>query len=181
MFADELKTKSIWFEPLFAARPDRPLESAMMREWKEYMSYEDDHPCGWVSRMAGLILSPIPGGLNTRTARVATTFALWCVTNNGRGFLDPVLRKIRATRNESAEDIAIGAWAVENQLELPVKNRLEAILSGRDGKFYFQNHPYPRLSDNRAVEQTLKFLVGEEGRDLLKRVCQSTTGNWLPL
>lgn len=181
MFADQLRQKPEWFEPLFPAREDRPLEMAMVREWRDYMSYEDYHDCGWTTRMVAFILDPIPGGLNTRTARVATTFALWCVTNNGRGFFDPLLRNIRSVKGESPRNMAVAAWAVANQLELSVANRLESILLAGDGTPYFKNHPHPQLSDNRAVEQTLTFLVSEPGIDLLRRVCQSSPGNWLPL
>lgn len=176
-----MKLKQEWFVPHFPPREDRPLEIAMLREWKNYMSYEDYFGGEWGTRMARL-LSDIPGGQNIRTARVATTVALWVVMPTGRAFFDPLLRRIQKRESEVfIHDLVLSAWAVENRLSSITVNRLESLLSDEKGLFVYKYKPYPSLPDHRAVEQTLLFLVTEEGRNLLKRVCQSCTGNWLPL
>lgn len=181
MLASEIKVKGGWFIPHFPPREDRPLEMAMVREWKEYMSYEDHFADGWSARLAVDILAPIPGGQNVRTARTATTFALWVVTPVGRSFIDPVLRKVNAEKNPLDRNrIPISEWAVENQLGGLTENRLVQILKDSKGDPVYKNKPYPTLPDHRAAEMTLCFLVSSEGRELLRRVCQSTTGNWLP-
>lgn len=181
MYADQVKVKEHWYLPHFPPRPDRVLEMAMMKEWKEYMSYEDSHSGAWMTRLVANILAPIPGGLNGRTARVAATCALWCVTPVGRGFFDPLLRSSKRVEGlDSPGNLAVSAWAVENKLGQLTKNRLRMLLSNENGEPFYRHNSYPTLPDNRAVEQTLSFLVGESGRDLLRRVCQSTTGDWLP-
>lgn len=180
MYADQVKVKEDWYIPHFAPRSDRPLEMAMAREWKDYMSYEDGHSGGWMTRLAAIILAPIPGGLNSRTARVAATCALWCVTPVGRGFFDPLLRSTKKVGGlDSAESMAIAEWAVENRLASRTENALARILSDGNRRPFYQHKPYPTLPDHRAVEQTLCFLVSKEGRDLVRRVCQATTGDWL--
>jgi hypothetical protein len=184
VYADDIKVKEGWFVPHFAAREDRAIEVAMVREWKDYMSYEDSFDEGWSTRLAASILAPIPGGQNERTARVAATFALWCVMPVGRGFFEPVLRKIREQRETSisCRDTAIAAWAVENQLGLRTDNRLEALLYDSKGRPVYKHKPYPTLPDHRSVELTLGFLVSEEGRAFLKRVCNASSSmDWLPL
>lgn len=181
MFADDIKVKEDWFVPHFSPREDKPLEMAMAREWKEYMSYEDHFSSGWYTRLAAYILAPIPGGQNVRTARTAATFALWVVTPVGRSFIDPVLRKVKAEKGVLDHNhIPISEWAVENQLGGVTENRLVQILHDSRGMPVYKHKPYPTLPDHRAVELTLCFLVSPEGRELLRRVCQSTTGNWLP-
>lgn len=184
MYADEIRVKEGWFVPHFAPRKDKEMELAMVKEWKEYMSYEDFYSGGcWSTRLAAYILEFIPGGGNERTARVTATFALWCVMPVGRGFLDPLLRKIReGNSGYSSKNLAIAEWAIENQLGLNTENRLENLLSDGHGRPIYKTKPYPTLSDCRAVELTLRFLVDEEGRELLKRVCHaSKSPNWLPL
>ncbi len=181
MLASDIKVRESWFVPHFLPRVDKPLEMAMAREWKEYMSYEDHFSCGWSTRLAVHILAPIPGGQNMRAARTASTFALWVVTPVGRSFMDPVLRKVKAEKNPlDCNRIPISEWAVENQLGGITENRLVQILQDSKGNPVYKNKPYPILPDHRAVEMTLCFLVSSEGRELLRRVCQSTTGNWLP-
>jgi hypothetical protein len=183
MYVDQVKVKEHWFVPHFPPRHDKPLECAMMREWKDYMSYEDHHDCGWTTRLAAHILSQIPGGLNERTARVATTSALWFLMPVGRGFFEQLLREIRFKKADGyhAANMAIAAWAVENKLGQGTVNRLIQILADAKGQPVYNHRPYPTLPDNRAVEQTLVFLVSDEGRALLQRVCHSSPGNWLPL
>ncbi len=181
MLASDIKVKEDWFVPHFPPREDRPLEMAMVKEWKEYMSYEDHFADGWSARLAVHILAPIPGGQNVRTARTATTFALWVVTPVGRSFMDPVLRKVKFEKEGSEPGrIAVSEWAKENQLGGLTANRLVGILLDSKGRPAYKHKPYPTLPDHRAVELTLCFLVSPEGRELLRRVCQSTTGNWLP-
>lgn len=182
MFADRITVNDEWIVPHFPAYEDRPIEMAMMREWKEYMLYADEHYCGWTTRLVADILAPIPGGLNRRTSRVATTFALWVVKPVGRGFFDPLLRKVWQEKSEyNRRDMALAAWAVENRLASSTRNRLESLLSDGQGKFVYKHKPFPTLPDYRAVEQTLLFFVSDNGREFLRRVCQSCTGNWLPL
>lgn len=181
MYADDIKVKEVWFVPHFPPREDKQLELAMVREWKDYMSYEDFFSTGWSSRLATEILARVPGGQNGRTARVAATFALWCVMPIGRGFLDPLLRKVKEGKEGSVNNLAIAAWALENQLELLTNNKLVMLLSDGQGKPFYKHKPYPTLSDHRAVELTLCFLVSKEGRNLLKRVCQSSSErDWIP-
>ncbi len=187
MYADEIKVKEGWYVPHFPPRSDRPIEMALVKEWKDFMSYEDHRSCGWTTYLASEILAQIPGGGNERTARVAVTFALWCVTPVGRSFFEPILRRIRSEKAGSfslntPKNIAISSWAVENQLGLRSKNILELLLSDANGRLLYKHKPYPTLSDNRAVEETLKFLVNESGIGLLRRVCHaSKEANWLPL
>ncbi len=184
MYVDEIRVKDDWFIPHFLPREDRPIEMAMFREWKRYMSYEDFHNGGlWSSRLASHILAPIPGGQNGRTARVAATFALWCVMPVGRGFFDPLLRKAREENGETARaDIALSSWAIENRLGSCTSNRLESLLCDAEGRPVYKQKPYPTLPDSRAVELTLLFFVSDRGRALLQRVNQSSDRqNWLPL
>ncbi len=182
MFTDDIKVKGTWFVPHFPPREDKPLEMAMAREWKEYMSYEDHFSSGWSTRLADYILGSIPGGQNERTARTAATFALYVVTPVGRGFMDPVLRKVRAEGEGSDyARIAISEWAVENRLGSLSENALIKMVRDSEAVPVYKHKPYPTLPDHRAVELTLCFLVSPEGRQLLRRVCQSTsTPNWLP-
>lgn len=171
--ADEVTVTRRWFVPHFPPRPDRPLEVAMFKEWREYMSYPDHHWCGWTTRLVADILSTIPSGLTIRTGRTAATFALWCTTPNGLGFLDPILRKIKekGISDCSLDEIAVTAWARENKLTNFRANTLEILLRNETRKPVYKRKPRPTLEDHRAVEHTLCFLIGEEGRSLLKRVC----------
>lgn len=170
-YASDVKITSRWLRPHFPPREDRPLEMTMLKEWKKYMIYEDHHACGWTSRLVAHILAPIPEGLNVRTGRVATTCAVWLMMPVGLGFFETVLHRIQQEKSESyGENIAIAAWALENRLGLATANRLEHFLRNEKREAVYKKDSYPLLSDSRAVEQTLCFLVGGNGRDLLKKV-----------
>lgn len=182
--ADEVTVTHRWFVPHFPSRPDRLLEVAMVKEWREYMSYPDHHWCGWTTRLVADILAMIPGGVNIRTGRTAATFALWCMTPNGLGFLYPILRKIKekGTTGHSLDQVAVIAWATENKLTNHMANTLGILVRDGTRQSIYKRRPYPTLEDHRAAEHTLCFLISEEGRDLLKRVCVAAgEPNRLPL
>lgn len=169
-YADKVIITNEWFKPHFPARKDRPLEVAMCEAWKISMSYEDYYGSVWSSRIANM-LARIPRALNKRGARVATTFALWLVTNNGRGFLIKLYKEQNEKPSFSDSDtLAVRSWADENKLSSGVRNTLEGILCNEKGLHVYTNPAYPTLEDNRVIESTLCFFLSDQGKNLIKTV-----------
>lgn len=155
-----------WFVPHFAPRSNRPLETAICRAWKEYASYYDHYHLGWASRLE-MMMHGIPRVWNERGSRMAATFMLWSVTNNGRGFLHTFYRDQSEAGHLGKEDAAIQSWAKENRLLGVTNNSLACLLFNEQGKPVYTNPPYPTLEDNRIVEMLCIFFSTEEGRKFL--------------
>ncbi len=169
--ASSVRVTDEWFTPHFSPREDRPLEIAMLQVWKEYMEYEDEHSCGWCTRIVGM-LSYIPRGISKRSSCVATTCAVWLMTPVGQAVLEPLLRKTGREGGFWDEQAAIQTWAWENRLDRSVKNCLVHLLCKSEGEWFYKAKPFPTHEDNRAAEMTLCFLVTPAGRALLKKVAE---------
>lgn len=170
MLACEIPVTDSWFIPHFPARTDRPYEMAMQKTWKQVMSYEDHYGGMWSSRIASL-LADIPRAQNERSSRVAASFALWLMTNNGGSFLDSLFKHQNQSSFFFNEDsVAITLWALENRnLSLRI-NPLEILLRDEYGKPVYSDPPYPTLEDNRVVEYFTCYFITDEGKKLLQKV-----------
>lgn len=159
-----------WFVPHFDPRDYNPRERVMLEVWKNHMSHEDEHSIGWCTRLEAL-LSDIPRARTVRGGRMATTVAVWLMTNVGRSILEEVLCATTAESFLLEKDV-VAIWAAHNKLSPSIRNYLEHLVRSSDGKPVYEDPPYPTMEDNRVVEHVLIYLAGVSGRTLLKEVCE---------
>lgn len=177
-YRDEVEVTDDWYIPHFPARSTHPLEMAMVRHWKEYMSYEDYYGGMWSSRLA-CFLSNVPRCLTLRQARVAATFALWTATPNGRS-VDQFFEEIKPDNlfSPSLGRYAAHAWAELSFLSSSTQDFVNILMCNEKREWVYGDRPYATLEDYRIMQATFTFLLSDRGRDFLKKVCTEAGINW---